>query len=214
MNKTVTVQQIQELDRVAIEERGIPSLALMENAGQACVQEILKKAPARVTVVCGLGNNAGDGFVVARHLKEQGVSVDIFVVGDAKRFSPDARANYSKIRGKVTFIQEVTAPFVDSLQNADLVVDAVFGVGISRAIADPFRSVINAINKHAKYIFSVDIPSGLDGTTGEIHGVCVRADKTITFTFVKEGMTHSDRCGEIVVADIGIPEILKKKVLA
>ena len=202
--RTVTSTQIQELDRIAIEEQGIPSLTLMENAGRVCVTEISKLTPQKICVVCGVGNNGGDGFVMARHLIEQGKDVDVYVVGDVSRMSFDALANYSKLQNV-----KIDAPVVAS---ADVVVDALFGVGLTRTIEDPFLTAIQEMNAHAKYVLAVDIPSGLDGTTGDIHGVCVQANETVTFTFAKQGMMHSPYCGEIKVKDIGIPKELYARI--
>jgi NAD(P)H-hydrate epimerase len=105
---------------------------------------------------------------------------------------------------------------LQEIARADCVVDAIFGVGLDREIVEPFRSVIETINRAAKYVIAVDIPSGLDGTTGAIYGVCVNADRTMTFSFPKKGFLkgHGSRyAGKIIVADIGIPEQVKRKVL-
>ena len=223
MRRPVTVQQIQNLDRIAIERYGIPSIVLMENAGRAVAGEVRKslrgKKKPRVCVVCGLGNNAGDGFVIARHLMNAGIPVKVFLVGKARRLKPDAAVNYRILKKLKFSIQKVGTGRDLSLRDitqADVVVDAIFGVGLNREITGPFRSVIETINREAKYVIAVDIPSGLDGTTGAIYGVCVKADKTATFTFPKKGFFrgHGPRqTGKIIVVDIGIPVQVIRKVL-
>ncbi|MBI5023621.1 MAG: NAD(P)H-hydrate epimerase [Candidatus Omnitrophica bacterium] len=214
MRKPITVRQIQKLDKTAIERYGIPSLVLMENAGRAVAEEVKRylrrKRRPRVCVVCGLGNNAGDGFVAARHLTNAGIPTKIFLVGKASQLKHDAAVNYRILKRMKCPIQEAGTGRGLSLRDidADVVVDAIFGVGLDREIEEPFRGVIETINRAAKYVVAVDIPSGLDGTTGAIYGVCVKADRTMTFSFPKKGFLkgHGPRyVGKIVVVDIGIP---------
>lgn len=211
--KTVTVKQIQALDRMAMEKYGIPSLILMENAGRAVAEEVLKslrnKKNPFVCVICGQGNNAGDGFVAARHLLNAGIKTKTFLIGKVNDLKHDAAVNYQILK-KAGYA--IVSP--QKLSRADVVVDAIFGVGLNRAVGEPFKTVIETINKEAKCVVSIDIPSGLDGTTGKIYGVCVRADLTVTFSFAKEGFFKNEgpqRTGEIIVADIGIPERVSKK---
>jgi len=224
MRKPVTVRQIQNLDKIAIERYGIPSLVLMENAGRAVAEEVKKylrkKERPRVCVVCGSGNNGGDGFVVARHLVNAGILAKIFIVGKIQQLKYDAAINYQILQRMECPVVECRgtkfcAPTKD-IARADVVVDAIFGVGLDRTIAEPFRSVIETINREAKYVVAIDIPSGLDGTNGKIYGVCVKADKTVTFSFPKKGFfkNHGPRqTGRVVTVDIGIPEQVIRKVL-
>jgi len=214
--KTVTVKQIQDLDKIAIEKYGVPSLALMENAGRSVAQEVIKRIKRiknpLVCIVCGLGNNAGDGFVAARHLINAGIKTKIVLIGKGSQLKHDAAVNY-KILKKLKYpIKEAVAVPLQDIVRADAIVDAIFGVGLSREILDPFRGVIEAINARSKKVIAVDIPSGLDGTTGKIYGACVRADVTVTFSFIKKGFLKGSgpkHTGKVVVVDIGIP----KKVL-
>jgi len=214
--KTATVKQIQELDRAAIERVGIPSLALMENAGRCVAEEVLKvlKKKMKVCVICGLGNNAGDGFVAARYLINHGVKAKIWLIGRADQLKNDAKVNYmilKKMGYPITSAGAGREPPLRDIRDSDVVVDAVFGVGLNRKVGEPFRSFIEAINKHAKKTIAVDIPSGLDGTSGKIYGVCVRADRTVTFTFMKKGFLTNEGprvTGKVVVVDIGIPKWL------
>ena len=222
--RDVTVKEILKLDRVAIEKFGIPSIVLMENAGREVTVEVIRQVKKvkkpRVCVICGLGNNAGDGFVIARHLANAGIPTKTFLVGKANQLKHDAVVNYR-------ILKRMKCPIIDcrgtkfcaptgSIAQANVVVDAIFGVGLNREIGEPFRSAIEVINRKAKHVIAVDIPSGLDGTTGAIYGVCVKADRTVTFSFPKKGFLkgHGPRqAGKVVVADIGIPAHVVKQVL-
>ncbi len=196
----------------------------MENAGREVAIEVIRHVKKinkpRVCIVCGAGNNAGDGFVAARHLLNAGIGTKIFLVGKARQLKHDAAVNCGILkRMKCPIIDRGGARFrapAGSIARADVVVDAIFGVGLDREIAEPFRGVIETINRAAKYVIAVDIPSGLDGTTGAIYGVCVKADKTVTFSFPKKGFfkNHGPRqTGAVVTVDIGIPAQVIKKVL-
>lgn len=217
-----TVKQIQELDKLAIEKYGIPSLVLMETAGRAVAQEVIKQVKRirdpHACVICGLGNNAGDGFVIARHLINAGIKTSVFLIGEGSRLKHDAAVNYRILKKLKYLITEVGAAhvlLVHDIARADIIVDAIFGVGLNRDILDPFRNVIEVINKSGKKVISVDTPSGLDGTSGKIYGICVRADVTVTFTFAKTGFFKnqgSRHVGKVVVADIGIPPALQEKM--
>lgn len=219
--KSMTVKQIQDWDKAAIDGLGIPSLVLMENAGRSVAVEVLRlltgKRRAKVCIVCGLGNNAGDGFAAARHILNAGICPSIFLIGRGRDLKQDAAVNYrvlKKLEYPVKEINSADGPLRRVLSTADVVVDAVFGVGLNRDVEEPFRSVLEAINIHAKKVVAVDIPSGLDGTTGEIHGVCVKADRTVTFSFAKKGFFKNEgpgQVGQVTVVDIGIPLRLKDR---
>ena len=218
--KAVTARQIQRLDELAIKKYGVPSIILMENAGAAVAREVLQdfknKKPARVGVVCGCGNNGGDGFVVARHLLNAGTKVKIFLFGRAQDLKPDAKVNYAVLKSCGYAVQEIFqggAELTKGIHKADLLVDALFGVGLNRDLAEPVQVLIQRLNQSGKPILAVDVPSGLDATTGKIYGACVKAYKTVTFTFAKKGFylnAGPSHVGRVVVSDIGIP----KKLLA
>lgn len=221
--KIVTVKEIQNLDKVAIEKYGIPSLCLMENAGKSVAQEVLKriksKKKPKVGIFCGPGNNAGDGFVIARHLINAGIKTNIFLIGRGNQLKNDAAVNYNILkRLKYPMIENVGAtdrPPVREIKKSDIIVDAIFGVGLNRNLCEPYFSVIEEINKNSKKIVSVDIPSGLDGTDGRIYGVCVKADVTVTFTCLKKGFFKGHgpkQVGKMVVVDIGIPLVLQERI--
>jgi hydroxyethylthiazole kinase-like uncharacterized protein yjeF len=213
--RTLTVREIQALDRWAIEKVGIPSLVLMENAGLSVALEVLKKIKNRrkpsVVIVCGTGHNAGDGFVAARHLSIKGLKPRIFLIGKPAGLKTDARINYlaaKKLKISIKPIEQVGFAFRKSLSSADIVVDALFGVGLNRPLREPFDEIIHVINDGNAYVVSIDIPSGLDGTTGDIYGNCIKADLTVTFSHPKQGFYRKNGpnyTGRLVVVDIGIP---------
>ncbi|MGE3980874.1 MAG: NAD(P)H-hydrate epimerase [Candidatus Omnitrophota bacterium] len=216
----MTVKQIQKLDEIAINHYGFPSLVLMENAGRRVYEEVMKNfRPAVVIVICGQGNNAGDGFVTARHLINAGVKTNIILIGRSADLKQDALVNYRILRQLKHPVREtarLTTRSLTLIREADVVVDAIFGVGLNREITDPYKRIIETINREAKKVVAVDIPSGLDGTNGKIHGVCVKANLTVTFSFPKCGFYQSEgpqKTGKVIVADIGIPDKLKKKII-
>ncbi|OGX26232.1 MAG: NAD(P)H-hydrate epimerase [Omnitrophica WOR_2 bacterium RIFCSPHIGHO2_01_FULL_48_9] len=214
--KVVTVQQIQALDAIAIEQYGISSLVLMENAGRSVAdvvrREIPRRGKAEVSIFCGIGHNGGDGFVAARHLRSQGIKPHIFLIGSAAELKKDAAVNYRILRNipcPVQEIQDIHPQHFKILKRSSVIVDAIFGVGLNRPLQDPFRTIIEQLNSLKKKVIAVDIPSGLDGTTGRIWGACVNAAVTVTFSFPKKGFyiqAGPQHTGKIVVADIGIPK--------
>ncbi len=216
----LTVKEIQDLDKTAIEKYGMPSIALMENAGRATAYEVVKslrkKNNPSVCIICGIGNNAGDGFVVARHLINIEVPTKIFFIGNPAQLKPDAAINYTilkKMNYPITECQDLAPESLKDIAQADVVLDAIFGVGLNRTIEDPFKKIIHHLNISARHIISVDIPSGLDGTTGKIYGICIKAKKTVTFTFAKKGFYKNQGpkfTGKVVLVDIGIPYVCYK----
>jgi len=214
--RALSVRQMQALDRWAIEKIGIPSLVLMENAGRHVAGEVLRllrsQRCGRVVIICGSGNNGGDGLVAARHLLNAGIAVEIFHIGALASMKPDAQAHYRILKRSGHALQrigKINASLRRQICRATLVVDAVFGVGLSRDITGLHADIITAMNRCARCIVAVDVPSGLDGTTGEIHGVCIKADVTVTFARAKQGFykKHGPRqTGRVTVVDIGIPE--------
>jgi hydroxyethylthiazole kinase-like uncharacterized protein yjeF len=208
-------------DAHAIDVCRVPSLVLMENAGRGvadvAVAEMLGGDPtgARVAIVCGTGNNGGDGLVVARRLTVQGAKPVVVLVGSAAKLAPDARANYDAWRGLGGEVREVaSAPLTaltEALASADLIVDAVFGTGLGRSIEGHLAAVVDAMCVAAAPVLSVDLPSGLDADTGAVLGVVVRADVTATLAHRKLGLvtpTGARWAGRVVVVDIGVPPSL------
>jgi hydroxyethylthiazole kinase-like uncharacterized protein yjeF len=252
--KTLTREQVRELDRRAIEEFGIPSIVLMENAARACADEAdrllridgvaramarlrqpgskddiprnvdelerwkdkLHKAATPVVILCGPGNNGGDGLAVARTLHNRGHAVAAYYVGDPtelNKASDDVRLNAKLLRGLGLEIaglhsKEQIKSARAAFNEAPLIIDALFGTGLTRTIEDPFRAVIEAANDAEADRLAVDIPSGLDADTGDVLGVCFRADSTVTFVAEKPGFHLAAGpafCGQVTVAEIGIP---------
>ncbi len=254
MNTLATAAQMRELDRVAIEERGIPSLELMENAARAVAEQVQiltqksrKYAPTgcsaliyakkdgqpltpeeeaeaavmraiveqphgvRVGVLCGPGNNGGDGIAAARLLLESGHEVRCFLVGDRTKMTPDARAMEEKLLAAGGSLEPYDLNDRAAsvwLSTCECLVDALFGVGLCREVQGDFLYAILRMNQCSAKVISCDIPSGINADTGEIMGAAVRAHTTVTFTFAKPGLylgAGGPCAGEIEVADIGIP---------
>jgi NAD(P)H-hydrate epimerase len=214
---------VRALDRRAIEEFGIPSLVLMENAGRACAHEALRLVPESdalrenpILVLCGPGNNGGDGLVIARTLFNLGRAVRAVFVGRRARSSlgpPDFRKNLRLWRGLGQSLEIVedaagAAGLGPALARAALVVDALFGTGLERELDDPWRSLIRAVNACGRPVLAVDIPSGLDADTGAELGAAVKATLTVTFVAHKQGFLRGrgpEHCGQVRMAEIGIP---------
>lgn len=203
MLELLTAEEMGRADRLAV-EGGVPGLTLMENAGRAVAEEIVRRFPDKETVVllCGPGNNGGDGFVAARHLKEQGYRVRLGFDGDEARLPEDAAAMARRFAGA----REPLRP--DILTGADVVVDALFGAGLARPIEGKLAHLIDSVNASGLPVVAVDMPSGIDGTSGEVRGVAVQAAATVTFFRLKPGhllLPGRAHCGEVRLADIGIP---------
>ncbi|MCF7888299.1 MAG: NAD(P)H-hydrate epimerase, partial [Candidatus Omnitrophica bacterium] len=215
---------MKEIDKAAINEFGIPSLALMENAGRAAsdiAYHMLVDKKNRVICICGKGNNGGDGFVCIRHLINKGINVSVFLTCSRDKLKGDAKINFSILEKMNVSIYELTKEdnFVNlenEIINSELVVDAIFGIGITGKIKEPYSEIIDIINKNKNKVLALDIPSGLDATEGISLGSCIKADKTITFAACKTGLVKNQGLkysGEIIVADISIPkQLLKRKV--
>jgi ADP-dependent NAD(P)H-hydrate dehydratase / NAD(P)H-hydrate epimerase len=222
--KLVTAAQMRELDKRSIGELGIPGIVLMENAGAGGASIIMEtlhvQAADGVCIVCGTGNNGGDGFVIARHLWNNGYEVEIYIIGEAEQIKGDARINYEIAEKFGLPITEVTGPeemdiLRQDLTSFGLIVDALFGTGLDREVRGIFREVIEAINEAQTKVFSVDIPSGLNSDTGQPMGVAVFADLTGTFAYAKVGQfTYPGYlyCGDVYIVDISIPGFFEEDV--
>lgn len=216
MHELLTCEEMAEADRRAV-ALGVPSLTLMENAGRAVADEAEKMvAPgARIVVLCGPGNNGGDGFVAARYLKERGYDVRVACLVPVEQLKGDA-AEMARRCSRVLSISDISGGPVDrgfAIADFELVVDAVFGAGLSRPPEGVYDSILKSMTLawlNVVPILAVDVPSGLDGTTGQtLSEFAVRATRTITFFRKKPGhvlMPGRELCGEVAVADIGIPE--------
>ncbi len=206
-----TAAQMKEIDRIAIEERGIPSLELMENAARAVVREILARTgdmrPGTAAVFCGPGNNGGDGLAVARLLLTQGWQVKCALVGKREKMTPDSREMERRFREAGGVLEDFRPEEWEEYSGFDVAVDALFGVGLNSDLRPDAMEAVEAMGS-ARWTVAVDVPSGVNADTGEIMGGAVKADVTVTFSlgkrglFVGKGAVHS---GNVVVADIGIP---------
>ncbi len=214
--KASTVAQMRDLDRSAVEKFGIPNDLLMENAGQAVYFVILKEFGVKnkkFVVFCGGGNNGGDGLVVARKIHSSGGEVKIFLLGDETKFKGATGRNFeivSKMPIEISKVGSIDA-IKSVVHHSDAVVDAIFGTGLAREVAGIYEDVIQLINESKKIVFSVDIPSGINGDTGEVMGVGVKAAYTITFGLPKIGnMLYPgyEYCGKLYVSHISFPPSL------
>ena len=202
MIELLTTAEMAEADRLTI-AAGVAGIALMETAGRAVADSVAARHPpgTRVAVVAGPGNNGGDGFVAARLLAERGYRVRLLLVGDRERLKGDAALAAQRWTGPCA----AAAPA--ALMPADVVVDALFGAGLDRPVEGVARTMIEAMNT-APCVHAVDLPSGINGTTGAVMGLAVKAAETVTFFRRKIGhvlLPGRLHCGTIRVADIGIP---------
>ncbi|MGY6246988.1 NAD(P)H-hydrate dehydratase [Bosea thiooxidans] len=199
----LTTEQMGDADRIAIAS-GIPGIDLMERAGAAVAAAAMRHAApgARAAVLCGPGNNGGDGFVAARILRERGYQVELALFGEAKALSGDAATAAERWGGAVGPLSAVAA------EHADIVIDALFGAGLSRPLAGEAALAVEAMNASGRPVIAVDVPSGLSGDTGQAEGPVVRAAETVTFFRLKPGhllQPGRDLCGQVTLVDIGIP---------
>ncbi len=208
MIELLTTAEMAEADRLTI-AGGTGGLELMENAGRAVADAAARMPSRRVVVVAGPGNNGGDGFVAARYLAERGAAVRVSFVGDRKRLKGDAALAAQRWTGPV----EEASPA--SLRDCDLIIDALFGAGLDRDVDGLPRAMIAAMNTSGVPIIAVDLPSGVNGTTGGVMGAAVEATRTVTFFRRKTGhllLPGRLQCGVIEVADIGIPASVLGKI--
>ena len=202
-----SVAAVREIDRTAIEDRGIPGYTLMTRAGAAAVSEARSTFPdaKRWQVVCGAGNNAGDGYVVARLAAQEGVTVSVVAVVDPESLQGDAAKAYNDFAAE----GGVVAAWAGQLDpEADLIIDGMLGSGLERDVEGEFALAVSAINSHNASVVALDIPTGIHGDTGNVMAFAVRADLTMTFVGLKAGLflgDGPDYCGRVAFADLGVP---------
>ncbi|MCP5419285.1 MAG: NAD(P)H-hydrate dehydratase [Gammaproteobacteria bacterium] len=201
--------QVRELDRLAIEERGIPGYTLMSRAGKATFDALRRQWPQarRIAVLCGGGNNGGDGYVVAALATQNGLDVQVWTLSDPERLRGDALTAFRDAQAAGVAIAAFTGP--TDLDAADVFVDALFGTGLERKVGGLWREAIKAMNRHSAPVMAVDIPSGLHADTGAVMGVAVRADLTVTFIGLKQGLFTGQGpacCGRVLYDDLHVPE--------
>ncbi|RMG41701.1 MAG: NAD(P)H-hydrate epimerase [Planctomycetota bacterium] len=207
---------VRRLDRLAIEQFGVPGIVLMENAGRGAAEwlaEHVKRGP--VVICCGKGNNGGDGLVIARHLDNRGIDVHIALLVPAQSLSGDAATNWSivqrsRLDAAYYELADIArrAAFSERLTAAEWIVDALLGTGAQGEIREPYATAIEALDAAERPVLAVDLPSGLDCDTGEPLGPCVRATLTATFAATKPGLIRESArqwTGRLRVFDIGAP---------
>jgi NAD(P)H-hydrate epimerase len=214
----MTKEQVRAVDSWAINTLGIPGMVLMENAGRSCAELIKDKlkdiAGPRVCIFCGTGNNGGDGYVIARHLSNSGFEVMVVICGNREKVKGDAKINLDILERLGRSIEQlnlsdgdVPARVKAFITDADMVVDGLFGTGLSGQLSDEYKQLIETINACNCPILAVDIPSGLDCDNGQPLGAAIRASYTVTFVAVKKGFVDGSAArytGEIFIASIGV----------
>ena len=201
--RVVSSAQMQQIEQEYFASGKASSYQLMENAAQCLLAPVLARTPKRVNIVCGAGNNAGDGLALARLLHQRAVSVSIIMLYPPEKLSADAKRNYdwaTQLKIEIT---------TDLVFDGDVVVDAILGTGLNRPLTSQLQGAVQAINTAGKYVLAVDIPTGIDGDTGKVMGACVQANETVTFTYPKIGhLLYPGRAmaGKLTVAPIGIAQ--------
>ncbi len=217
--KIASVEQMRAMDRHAIEKLGVAEEILMENAGQASAALLSRNiglAGSSFIVICGVGNNGGDGLVAARHIHAAGGMVKVYLIGEPKKFRGAAKTNYEILSRYPVEIKgiETAAEIRSDVRHADAVVDAIFGTGLDREVGGTHREAIDLVNEYAQAVLSLDIPSGVGGNSGEILGEAVWADWTAAFGLPKIGNVlypGYERCGELFVCPISFPLSLQEQ---
>jgi len=217
-----SAEQTRELDRIAIEDFAIPGYTLMQHAGQVTFDAILQKFPdsKSLCVVCGTGNNGGDGYVIARLALQKGLAVQLIQLGNEQAIAGDAllaKQDFEKAGGRITIFED--AVFEGAVSQADIIVDAIFGTGLTREVTGQWADAINAINTisshsaNSPHVVAVDIPSGLHSDTGRVMVCCVQADLTVTYIGIKCGLVTGqarDYVGELLFDSLQIPDDVYK----
>ncbi|MGO5064253.1 MULTISPECIES: NAD(P)H-hydrate dehydratase [unclassified Clostridium] len=212
--RIISSENFRKIDNYSIQNLGMPSIVLMENAALKVVSNIDLQLNNRFVVVCGKGNNGGDGLAVARHLHCLNKEVEIFIIVKGNGSTEDFEINYNILKNinlNINYIRdyEDLDYLRESVIKSDMTLDAIFGIGLSREVEGIYKDTISVINENSKYTLSIDVPSGLNASTGEIEGVCIEADTTVSFEMYKEGFLTYDKdkyLGNIVIEKIGIPK--------
>lgn len=220
MINILSANQCSEMDKKAINNIGIPGIVLMENAASEVHKKINSKAESFL-IVCGKGNNGGDGLALARKLIVKGKKVKVYIVSKDNNYAESFRCNLNILNNisndkDIVYIkceEDIDNKFISDLQSYDFIVDAIFGVGLNKNIYGMFERVIEKINKYGRYIAAIDVPSGLNCDTGAVMGISVKADKTYTFEAIKKGFLNYNAfeyIGNVEVLNIGIPSNVKQ----
>ena len=220
MFEIFSANQCKEMDRYTIDDIGIPGIILMENAAIGIFKEVVNKGESFL-ILCGKGNNGGDALALCRHLILEGKKVKVLIISKDENYTDDFKTNFNileKLIGKREFLfikseNDIDEYVVNDIKNHDVVVDGIFGVGLSRDLTGIFKSIIENVNLYGKCIVSIDVPSGLDCDLGIERGIAVHADSTYTFEVIKQGFLNykAINCiGTVKILKIGIPEHVKK----
>lgn len=211
----ITSDQMYRIEENGHSVLGMRRFLMMENAGHGVADFIVRRFKnlrnKKIIAVCGTGNNGGDGFVASRHLAGYGAKITVVLLGSPSDLrSEEARLNWGVIEKmnsvEIIFGKDLTGDVKDRIAKAGIIMDSIFGTGIKGEIREPYASAIDAINKSKAYVLAVDVPSGFDPNTGQIHEKCVRADATITFHRLKVGLARGKKyTGPVHVERIGIP---------
>jgi NAD(P)H-hydrate epimerase len=207
----LTRKQVREVDRLSIEKYKIPGIVLMENAARGAIEVAIDMLPAptnqKILILCGGGNNGGDGLAIARHLHNHGHQILVGLCTDPTKYQGDALINWRIIEAMNLPRLSWESAFVQ-FPSPNLIIDAIFGTGLTEAPRPPFREIVARVELTGRPILSIDIPSGLDCDTGQPLGPCIRANRTVTFVAQKVGFEKpgaKELTGTVTVADIGCP---------
>ena len=227
--KPITSDQMYAIEQNGHSIFGMRRFLMMENAGHGVADFVVQKFKTlnnkRIVAICGTGNNGGDGFVASRHLAGYGAKIMVILLGSPSDLrSEEARLNWSIIEKmesiELIFGKELTSEIKSRIANANIILDGIFGTGIKDEIRQPYASAINAVNKSKAYVLAIDIPSGFDPNTGQIHKKCIMADATITFHRLKIGLADKKKnnnkkkyTGTVYVEWIGIPPEAEKGIV-
>lgn len=215
MLKPITSDQMYRIEENGHSVLGMRRFLMMENAGHGLADFVARRFKnlknKRIVAVCGTGNNGGDGFVASRHLAGYGAKITVVLLGSPSDLkSEEARLNWGIIEKmdsiEIIFGKELTDEVKGRIAKAGIILDGIFGTGIKGEIREPYASAIDAINKSKAYVVAVDVPSGFDPNTAQIHEKCIRADATVTFHRLKVGLVKGKKyTGPVHVERIGIP---------
>lgn len=216
----LTSKNVKDIDKYCIEKLGIPEIILMENAALKVVENVDEKVN-KIAVICGTGNNGGDGLAAGRHLLCKGKQIKFFIIGSKEKMSSASNIHFNiltNLKADVSFINNSNG--LNNLKNylgtCDMIIDSLFGIGLSREITGIYKQAIDMINNSSKYVLSVDTPSGLNANTGEICGCCVKASRTVTFIEKKQGFDTKEAkpyLGEIKIEQISVPKFVIDKII-
>ena len=218
-----TSMSTKRLDDACVNDYNIPLILMMENAVLSAVKHLDTDLYDNYVIISGVGNNGGDGLGIARQLKARGKNIKVFIIGNMEKITPCSKTNLDILKSMGISYENISnkdnennilEKLKNSVKNSHIVVDCIFGTGLEREIKGIFKAVIDIINENKNLTYSIDVPSGINATTGEVLGTCINSDKTICFEFYKRGFLRYEtqkHIGNVIVEHIGIPEEILKK---